>query len=79
MLKSRKEILEDLYNTFHNQKIQTEIVVDAKQSRIIKLIDPKAKEIVDVLQKEVATLKISMGNAQIAMDRIMEKIKICKE
>ena len=75
MVKTRRQNLENLYDTFHSQKIQTEIVVDAKQSRIIKLIDPKAKEIVDVLQKEVATLKISMGNAQIAMDRIMEKIK----
>lgn len=75
MIKTRKQLLEEMYNSFHSQKIQTEIVIDSKQSRIIKLIDPKAKPIVDVLQKEVAELKISMGNAQKAMDRIMEKIK----
>lgn len=74
MVKTRKEILEALYDTFHNQKIQTEIVADATQTRIIKLIDPKAMEIRKKLEEQLATLKISIGNAQMAMDRIMKKI-----
>ena len=74
MVKTRKEILEGLYDTFHNQKIQTEIVADATQSRILRITDPKAKEVVQKLEEQLAGLKISMGNAQMAMDRIMKKI-----
>lgn len=75
MVKTRTQLLEELYDTFHSHKIQTELVADAIQSRIIVTIDPKAKEIRDKMEAQLSRFNQQIKDDQKAMDRVMEKIK----
>lgn len=76
MIKTRLQHLEELYDTFYSHQIQTELVMDALQARIIITIDPKAKEIRDKMETQLARFKQTIADDQKAMDRVMERIKI---
>ena len=76
MIKTRLQHLEELYDTFHSHQIQTELVRDALQARIIVTIDPKAQERRDKMEVKLLEFKQAITDDQKAMDRVMEKIKI---
>lgn len=75
MVKTKKQLLEGLYDEVHYQKIQSELVVDALNTKIIQMIDPKMKDVSNELEKQKAQIMVKIQAQERSMDRIMEKIK----
>lgn len=73
-MKTRKELLGDLYDEVHMHKIQTELAYDSLQSKIITLITPDAQKIRSELENKLAAMKNSIENDEKAMKRIEDKI-----
>lgn len=74
MIKTRKELLEDLYNEVHSHYIQTELAHDSLQSKVITLIKPGEEEMRGQLDMKLAQLKNTMDGDEKAMKRIQSKI-----
>ena len=74
MIKTRKEILEQIYDEVHFHQIQTELAHDSLQSKIITLIAPDAQKIRQELENKLAAMKNSMENDEKALQRILGKI-----
>lgn len=74
-IKTRLEILEEMYNDAHAQKIGQEFLYEGLQSKIIVLIKPDELGMRDQLEQKKAIVKNMIQNHEHAMKRIMDKIK----
>lgn len=74
-MKTRLQILEDIYDEIHFHKVQTELAHDSLQPKIITLIDPSAEQMRMNLEEKLLLLKNTMENDDKAMARVKEKIE----
>lgn len=78
MIKTEARLLEEMYDSVHLHKLQMEMAADSLRSRLITLIDPKAKEIVNKLRSQLARIVRTIQDDKRMMDRIVEKIGTVK-
>lgn len=79
MIKTKKELLEDIYNEVHYHKLQTELAYDSLHSKVFVLIKPEEEKIRQDLELKLAQLKNTIENDEKAMKRVMDKINETQE
>ncbi|OGC64655.1 hypothetical protein A2326_00050 [candidate division WWE3 bacterium RIFOXYB2_FULL_41_6] len=75
MLKTRKEILEDMLNDVMMKIVQLELEIELRQSRVIALIKPEEEKVRTDHERKIAAAKYALTQVVKTLDMVKQKIK----